>query len=202
MADLTRRQFCMTTMLAAGLLALGASHDAEADIGSKSDGRHHNRRSRRSSRRSHRRRHSDRSTRAHRHRLANRRFGRRRLARSRIARSDSGGFDFSRRRRRLRRAESVPPNAPQLVDLQVKVAGIPNLTGPTAIHRAFNWAIEDGLLTSADPASGIPPRGDRRRHIRHSFSAEKRYALKAWAAELERIVEGQEAANVIALRTS
>jgi len=94
----------MTTMIAAGLLALGASHDAEADIGSKSDGRHHNRRSRRSSRRSHRRRHSDRSTRAHRHRLANRRFGRRRLARSRIARSDSGGFDFSRRRRRLRRA--------------------------------------------------------------------------------------------------
>jgi hypothetical protein len=50
----------------------------------------------------------------------------------------------------------VPPNAPQLVDLQVKVAGIPNLTGPTAIHRAFNWAIEDGLLTSANPASGGP----------------------------------------------
>jgi hypothetical protein len=39
-------------------------------------------------------------------------------------------------------------------------------------------------------------------YIRHSFSAEKRHALKAWAAELERIVEGQEAANVIALRTS
>jgi hypothetical protein len=30
----------------------------------------------------------------------------------------------------------------------------------------------------------------------------KAHALKAWAAELERIVEGQEAANVIALRTS
>jgi integrase len=37
-------------------------------------------------------------------------------------------------------------------------------------------------------------------YIRHSFAAEKRHALEAWGAELERIVEGKKgAANVIAI---
>jgi phosphoserine phosphatase len=39
-------------------------------------------------------------------------------------------------------------------------------------------------------------------YIRHSFAAEKRHALEAWAAELERIVERNDAvSNVIAMRT-
>jgi hypothetical protein len=60
--------------------------------------------------------------------------------------------------------------------------------GENVVARVLNHASEIGkTITGAV-------------YIRHSFAAEKRHALEAWAAELERIVKGRKAAaNVIAM---
>jgi integrase len=61
--------------------------------------------------------------------------------------------------------------------------------GENVVARVLNHASEIGkTITGAV-------------YIRHSFAAEKRHALEAWAAELERIVDdNRAAANVIAMR--
>jgi hypothetical protein len=57
--------------------------------------------------------------------------------------------------------------------------------GENVVARVLNHASEIGkTITGAV-------------YIRHSFAAEKRHALEAWAAELERIVEGRKAASNI-----
>ena len=63
--------------------------------------------------------------------------------------------------------------------------------GENVVARVLNHASEIGkTITGAV-------------YIRHSFAAEKRHALEAWAAELERIIEdNKQATNVIAMRES
>jgi hypothetical protein len=61
--------------------------------------------------------------------------------------------------------------------------------GENIVARVLNHASEIGRTVTGSV------------YIRHSFAAEKRHALEAWAAELERIVGGNEAMpNVIAMR--
>jgi site-specific recombinase XerC len=103
-------------------------------------------------------------------------------------------------------------------------AGVQANRALQVVRKAFNWAASEDYLTDS-PASGIAERvkeEPRSRalskaeiqafwrgldstgavYIRHNFAAEKRHALEAWAAELERIAERSSAANVISLRTS
>ena len=63
--------------------------------------------------------------------------------------------------------------------------------GENVVARVLNHASEIGkTITGAV-------------YIRHSFAAEKRHALNAWAAALERIIEdNNQATNVIAMRES
>ena len=82
---------------------------------------------------------------------------------------------------------ATPHDLRRTVASQLAAMGI----GENVVARVLNHASEIGkTITGAV-------------YIRHSFSAEKRHALEAWAAELERIVEGEGAApNVIAMRTT
>jgi hypothetical protein len=60
--------------------------------------------------------------------------------------------------------------------------------GENVVARVLNHASEIGkTITGAV-------------YIRHSFAAEKRHALEAWAAALNRIIEGNDLANVITMR--
>jgi integrase len=82
---------------------------------------------------------------------------------------------------------ATPHDLRRTVASQMAAMGI----GENIVARVLNHASEIGkTITGAV-------------YIRHSFAAEKRHALEAWAAELERIVGGEQtAANVIAMRSN
>jgi integrase len=86
----------------------------------------------------------------------------------------------------LATSPATPHDLRRTVASQLAAVGI----GENVVARVLNHASEIGkTITGAV-------------YIRHSFSAEKRHALGAWAAELNRIVEDDgAAANVIAMRT-
>jgi integrase len=80
---------------------------------------------------------------------------------------------------------ATPHDLRRTVASQLAAMGI----GENVVARVLNHASEIGkTITGAV-------------YIRHSFAAEKRHALEAWAAELDRIVEAERvAANVITIR--
>ena len=79
---------------------------------------------------------------------------------------------------------ATPHDLRRTVASQLAAMGI----GENVVARVLNHASEIGkTITGAV-------------YIRHSFAAEKRHALEAWGAELERIVEGKKGtANIIAI---
>ena len=79
---------------------------------------------------------------------------------------------------------ATPHDLRRTVASQLAATGI----GENVVARVLNHASEIGkTITGAV-------------YIRHSFAAEKRHALEAWAAALNRIIEGNDLANVITMR--
>ncbi len=86
----------------------------------------------------------------------------------------------------LATSPATPHDLRRTVASQLAAMGI----GENVVARVLNHASEIGkTITGAV-------------YIRHSFAAEKRYALEAWAGELERITTGETAKEVIPLRSS
>jgi integrase len=81
---------------------------------------------------------------------------------------------------------ATPHDLRRTVASQMAAMGIPE----NIVARVLNHSSEFGKTITGKV------------YIRHSFAAEKRHALEVWAAELTRIVEGNDVvSNVIAMRT-